>query len=381
MKNNDARMTAVKRILMAALSLRSEQRPNQSFGASTYESKSSNVKSLPSEVTSPKDFLTAFEQEARLELLKWRTQQPTAQELIEAVKEDLSSSEFHDLILEFLKKKFSNSNCEDLSRSDIEVILEFIQSPEYFSQILSLTKTEQMVQRFGQDAIEDIFHFLNRTMERLLVSRSDIEEIMRTVCKDIKDNNGKSTRLLYSKNQAGHLATRVPPEEVRPTRLNSTFFDQEETVENTFPILTRLVGLVVDDDDKRTIGLSCITKTELPMSFQPIRVVPVSVKGKASVKRIRTLEFIYFDKFCNDVKKKRKKGGKLNDFFYNEWLRLVRNKNPDKAIPSNFAESEKALIKRHNDLKLTINPDVDDGNDDGGWWSSSESQKSTIHNA
>jgi len=369
MKSGDARMTAVKRILMAAVSLRSEQRPNQSFGASTSESKSHSVKLPPSRVASPKDFLTAFEREARLELLNWRTERdsnPDAQKLIEVVKEDLSSSEFNGLILDFLTSKIKNTNCDGLSKKDIRVILELnIQSPQYFSQILSLTKTEQMVKRFGKGAIEDIFRFLNRTMERF-VSRSDIKEIMRTVCKDLKENGGRSTRLSYSTNRAGHLATRVLPEEVRPTRLNSTFFDLAETLD-TFPILTRLVGLVVDDDDQRTIGLSCITKTELPRSLQPIRVVPVSVKGKASVKRIRTLEFLYFDKFCNDVKKKRreKKGKLLNDFFYNEWLRLVRNKNSDKATLHQFEQSEKTLMDRHRALKLTINPDVDDGNDDG----------------
>jgi len=371
MKRDDVRMTAVKRILMGALSLRSEQRPSQSFGSSTHESKSSNVKSLPSEVTSSKDFLTAFEHSYTDELLNWRIgrkDEPGAQELIGVVREELSSSEFHGLILEFLTSKFRNTNCEGLSKKDIIVILELESKslPLYFRQILNLSGIKRSVQRFGPAAGEDIILFLSNSMKHF-VNRHNSIEIMRNVCKDLKENSGKSTLLSYSKNQAGHLATRVLPEGVRPTRLNSTFFDRAETVDATFPILTRLVGLVVDDDNQRKIKLSCITTTELPRSRPIKRVVPVSVKGKASVKRIRTLEFQYFDKFCDKVKKKRrgKKGKQLDAFFYDEWVRLIRSKNPDKVSPSNFEQSEKALMDRHRALKLTINPDADDGNDDG----------------
>jgi len=309
MKSDDVRMTAVKRILMEALSLRSEQRTSQSFG-STHESKSSNVKSLPSEVTSSKDFLTAFEHSYTDELLNWRIGrqgEPGAQELIDVVREELSSSEFHGLILEFLTSKFRNTNCEGLSKEDIRVILELESKslPLYFRQILNLSGIKRSVQRFGQAAEKDIILFLTNTMKHF-VNRHNSIEIMRNVCTDLKENSGRGTLLSYSKNQAGHLATRVLPEGVRPTILNSTFYEPHETVDTTFPILTRLVGLVVDDDDQRTIGLSCITKTELPRSRPVKRVVPVSVKGKASVKRIRTLEFQYFDKFCDKVKKKRR---------------------------------------------------------------------------
>ena len=368
MKSDDVRMTAVKRILMEALSLRSEQRTSQSFG-STHESKSSNVKSLPSEVTSSKDFLTAFEHSYTDELLNWRiarTGHFDAQKLIGVVRKELSSSDFHGLILEFLTSKF-RTNCEDLSKEDIRIILGLEKRkslPHLFRQILNLSGIKRSV--LGQDAEDDIITFLIRTMEHF-VSRPDSIEIMRNVCKDLKENGGRATLLSYNKNQAGHLATRVLPEGVRPTILNSTFYKQHETVDATFPILTRLVGLVVDDDDQRTIGLSCITKTELPRSRPVKRVVPVSVKGKASVKRIRTLEFQYFDKFCEKVKKKRrgKKGKLLNEFFYNEWVRLIRSKNPLQTSRSYFEESEQALMQRHNLLKSTINTDADDGNDDG----------------
>jgi len=85
----------------------------------------------------------------------------------------------------------------------------------------------------------------------------------------------------------------------------------------------------------------------------------VTVTGKASVKRIRTKEFLYFNTFCKQINNNKSK--RFNDFLKVEWMRLTVGVG---GGANKFLPSRQQFDERRRLLEATVNDAADDDDDD-----------------
>ncbi len=243
------------------------------------------------------------------------------------------------------------------------LISELSQSVPFYNSLLTAQNTDGI-----RDTLRELF--LNRVLRPLLSQEPKllqiysgflekwISENVETIFEKIEEMRkmgctGQGAALLFSENQnETETMSSIPPPSYQ---LMYDSRNRTEIQETDFPVLLEIANAVILDDSNLNFTLTCVTNPQIPGKSP----TSVSLNGRVSVKRVRILDYIEFQKFRDVVETGPNKTARKK-YIKAAWNHKIQNVD-EVSRTTSFEDTFKLVKKRRND---TAGEAVDPGGED-----------------